>query len=72
VKRSASPDLDMAESAGRGKGPHISAIFVHAGAGYHSVHNEGAHLAACNEYDPKRVKQLLAVTLLNCTDARYF
>lgn len=48
----------MAESAGRGKGPHISAIFVHAGAGYHSVHNEGAHLAACNEYDPKRVKQL--------------
>jgi taspase (threonine aspartase 1) len=24
-------------------------IFVHAGAGYHSVANEMMHLAACNE-----------------------
>ena len=29
--------------------PHISAIFVHAGAGYHSTTNEHIHLGACNE-----------------------
>lgn len=25
-------------------------IFVHAGAGYHSLQNERIHLQACNEY----------------------
>lgn len=29
---------------------HISAIFVHAGAGYHSTTNEHIHLGACDEY----------------------
>jgi len=31
-------------------GPYVSAIFVHAGAGYHSTTNEHIHLGACNEY----------------------
>lgn len=30
--------------------PCVSAIFVHAGAGYHSTTNEHIHLGACNEY----------------------
>lgn len=29
---------------------HVCAIFVHAGAGYHSTTNEHIHLSACNEY----------------------
>lgn len=29
---------------------NVSAIFVHAGAGYHSTTNEHIHLGACNEY----------------------
>ena len=29
----------------------VCAIFVHAGAGYHSFQNEKIHLAACEEYD---------------------
>lgn len=28
----------------------VTAIFVHAGAGYHSVQNEQVHLQACSEY----------------------
>ena len=32
----------------RRKGP-VSAIFIHAGAGYHSTTNERIHLAACSE-----------------------
>lgn len=28
---------------------HTAAIFVHAGAGYHSVQNERIHLEACSE-----------------------
>ena len=32
------------------RGGDISAIFVHAGAGYHSVQNERVHLQACAEY----------------------
>lgn len=31
------------------KSSPISAIFVHAGAGYHSTTNEHIHLGACNE-----------------------
>lgn len=27
----------------------VSAIFIHAGAGYHSIANETIHLEACNE-----------------------
>lgn len=33
----------------------IAAIFVHAGAGYHSTGNEQSHLQACNEYVPLRL-----------------
>jgi taspase (threonine aspartase 1) len=29
---------------------HVSAIFVHAGAGYHSTTNEHIHLGACDRY----------------------
>ena len=28
---------------------HTAAVFVHAGAGYHSVQNERIHLEACSE-----------------------
>jgi taspase (threonine aspartase 1) len=28
----------------------VAAIFIHAGAGYHSTTNEKVHLQACNEY----------------------
>ena len=28
----------------------VCAIFVHAGAGFHSLQNEKVHLAACEEY----------------------
>lgn len=31
------------------RAPTVSAIFVHAGAGYHSTTNEQVHLGACNE-----------------------
>jgi taspase (threonine aspartase 1) len=30
--------------------PQVSAIFVHAGAGYHSTTNEHIHLGACDRY----------------------
>ncbi|WPH04458.1 Hypothetical protein R9X50_00734900 [Acrodontium crateriforme] len=30
-------------------GGDVACIFVHAGAGYHSVQNENVHLAACND-----------------------
>jgi len=39
---------DMATGSRR-RGGDISAIFVHAGAGYHSHQNQGNHLQACNE-----------------------
>jgi len=32
-----------------GVAPAVSAIFVHAGAGYHSTTNEHIHLGACSE-----------------------
>lgn len=31
----------------------VAAIFIHAGAGYHSTTNEKVHLDACAEYVPK-------------------
>ncbi|EON61315.1 hypothetical protein W97_00528 [Coniosporium apollinis CBS 100218] len=31
------------------RGGDVPVIFVHAGAGYHSVQNEGVHLQACND-----------------------
>lgn len=34
------------------RGNEIATIFVHAGAGFHSVANENVHLMACNEYVP--------------------
>ena len=30
-------------------GGDIAAIFIHAGAGFHSIQNENVHLSACNE-----------------------
>ncbi|PLB47255.1 asparaginase family protein [Aspergillus steynii IBT 23096] len=38
------PKLTMSRSQ---KGGNTSAIFVHAGAGFHSLHNEKAHLETC-------------------------
>ncbi|KAI1480692.1 N-terminal nucleophile aminohydrolase [Daldinia eschscholtzii] len=37
------------ERWGKRKKAPVSAIFIHAGAGYHSVANESLHLEACNE-----------------------
>ncbi|KAI2779244.1 N-terminal nucleophile aminohydrolase [Daldinia loculata] len=36
----------------------VAAIFIHAGAGYHSVANEGLHLEACNEAARLSIKLL--------------
>ncbi|KAK3320936.1 nucleophile aminohydrolase [Cercophora scortea] len=33
----------------RGPKPPVAAIFIHAGAGYHSIANEKVHLEACSE-----------------------
>ena len=33
----------------RRMGGDVCAVFVHAGAGYHSVQNEKIHLQACEE-----------------------
>ena len=38
-----------AHTRGR-EGGDVCAIFVHAGAGFHSYANEKTHLAACQEY----------------------
>ena len=37
-------------SSGKRRGGDIAAIFVHAGAGFHSFQNEKIHLKACEEY----------------------
>ncbi|RDW72167.1 N-terminal nucleophile aminohydrolases-1 [Coleophoma crateriformis] len=49
----------------KGKGsqyraPTISAIFVHAGAGYHSTTNEQVHLGACNDAAKMAMRMLKA------------
>lgn len=56
-----SPDLPLAQFDGpidiippdmptrRRRGGDVCVVFVHAGAGYHSVQNERVHLAACEE-----------------------
>ena len=41
------------------RGGDISAIFVHAGAGYHSVQNEMVHLQACAEYVTRQARMNL-------------
>lgn len=33
------------------EGGDVCAIFVHAGAGFHSYSNEKHHLTACQEYE---------------------
>ncbi len=44
-------DLSYSDMPGRRRrlGGDVCAIFVHAGAGYHSLQNERVHLAACEE-----------------------
>lgn len=46
-----SPTMDGAleKSFGSSRSSPVAAIFVHAGAGYHSTTNEHIHLAACKE-----------------------
>ncbi|KAI8956948.1 N-terminal nucleophile aminohydrolase [Daldinia sp. FL1419] len=36
----------------------VAAIFIHAGAGYHSVANEGLHMEACSEAARRSIKLL--------------
>jgi hypothetical protein len=40
---------DGTDKRGRRAKPAVAAIFVHAGAGYHSTANEKLHLDACSE-----------------------
>lgn len=40
---------DGADDRSRAGKPAVAAIFIHAGAGYHSVGNERLHLEACGE-----------------------
>lgn len=44
-------DVAPSDMGGRRKrlAGDVCAVFVHAGAGYHSVQNERVHLAACEE-----------------------
>jgi len=39
----------MLKSVYNRRGSDILGMFVHAGAGYHSIQNEEVHLQACNE-----------------------
>ena len=41
--------FDMQLSKKR-RGGDVAAVFVHAGAGFHSVQNENVHLGVCSEY----------------------
>lgn len=41
--------VDGVNESGRRTKPDITAIFIHAGAGYHSTANEKIHLEACSE-----------------------
>lgn len=44
-------DITSSDMGGRRKRlpGDVCAVFVHAGAGYHSIQNERVHLAACEE-----------------------
>jgi len=48
-----------------------AAIFVHAGAGYHSITNESVHLAACEEYvkhlQHRKVSHASLISLQGCS-----
>lgn len=44
------PTRDDKSTRRRRMGGDVCAIFVHAGAGYHSIQNEKIHLQACEEY----------------------
>ncbi|KAK4190208.1 nucleophile aminohydrolase [Podospora australis] len=51
---SSSPDLSAGDGTvdrmwRRGSKPPVAAIFIHAGAGYHSIANERVHLEACSD-----------------------
>jgi len=56
LRSSSSPELSPIPSQDgpvdrvwRKSKPPVAAIFVHAGAGYHSLANEKVHLEACSE-----------------------
>jgi len=51
LARSGGPVMDGArdERFGKSESLPVAAIFVHAGAGYHSTTNEHIHLSACKE-----------------------
>jgi taspase (threonine aspartase 1) len=50
-ERSVGPAMDGAVEKRfvNSRSPPVAAIFVHAGAGYHSTTNEHIHLSACKE-----------------------
>ncbi|KAI0879973.1 N-terminal nucleophile aminohydrolase [Annulohypoxylon maeteangense] len=53
------PSLDgAADRWGKRRKLPVSAIFIHAGAGYHSANNEHIHLAACSEAARLSIKLL--------------
>ena len=43
------PGVEMFSGKRGRKATDIGCVFVHAGAGYHSVQNDNVHLTACNE-----------------------
>lgn len=50
--RSRVSTAEQPANMGRNKRKQVPcAMFVHAGAGYHSRENEGKHLRACSQYD---------------------
>ncbi len=53
----------------RQKSTPVAAIFIHAGAGYHSTANEKLHLEVCNEY-VSPVERNAAQYKLTCTGPR--
>jgi len=40
---------------------NVAAIFVHAGAGYHSTTNEHIHLGACDRYVDRRLDNAMTL-----------
>lgn len=47
-------------------GGDVCAVFVHAGAGYHSLQNERIHLQACEQYVQLPPHQIIHLWSLVC------
>lgn len=57
----------------RGQRPKFNgAIFIHAGAGFHSHQNERVHLEACNKYvNPLSIAEIDVLTRVKCGQHGY-